>query len=899
MANPLRTTELNLNDPINDLTDGLIDPSQRPQQQEPPGFFSSLRNPVELILEESIPASLYQWMTGNTKKKQAQDALKFLEQYPYLQNTPRYKEAERIYKKFGYLLEEGTQEFSGDEMVKMVKQYPSVFGAELVNMMVADPYLFLLPSVAYARLGRGISNSIKLKYAKSFKAVKLTAEEQALKQTANADILYGAMGTVLTPLAFSSAMQLGEQGVISGSRTSLETTIGATAGLLISGGIGAVSGLITKISNINPSTVNKSINNIIANSDEDLSKLFDYNEQGNFVFSDKVIDDIKKNSLKVQSSLKNLNDPIVTKEFVETYKNVDFIENETLNNFNKRIITSLARPLFENGVNASKNSAIKNASSLGAVLAAGSFLTADDEKIESAGQGFLLGAGIYAATKTVSKFLKSSKDSLVQLRQSDFENTINSIDINNHKYISDVAKLTGQIQQLIPDPRSGRKIFHYVQQTEIAGRKFTLNDLNANEKEALKLIKNAFEQFEDLKNFDDPILTNIRNNYLPIIWNDYKGFDPTGFVDTFNTKVYGPNKSFAYNKKRIYESINDALKKGFRLKPGMDNSLELLKIYAIAAGRAVSTRALLKNLRTSSVPGITKSPFLAVTNEEVIKVMRGPYAKEYVDFTHPYINANAPVKVHKDILAPLKMIFSAESENQFITAMFNTNLVMKRLAVGFSFFHAGGLIENAFFTGLSFKTIGAILNPRSAPDIIKAINNPTLDFKDFPLPNITKDLIKAYGYDDVFEFARAGGLVIERGTIDQAHDRFYSVVNRITSGLNNLLGYQFGTKTIGKAKKVFEWFDRVTWDRVYTGAKLFSFLKNFERLAKPGDMPHNIYANARIASQVTNDAFGGLNWVQITQRIQNPLYKKLAQTVFQPGSKGYLRIIHSRFCGSE
>ena len=279
MANPLRTTELNLNDPINDLTDGLIDPSQRPQQQEPPGFFSSLRNPVELILEESVPASLYQWMTGNTKKKQAQDALKFLEQYPYLQNTPRYKEAERIYKKFGYLLEEGSQEFSGDEMVKMVKQYPSVFGAELVNMMVADPYLFLLPSVAYARLGRGISNSLKLKYSKSFKPIKLTAEEQALKQTANADILYGAMGTVLTPLAFSSAMQLGEQGVISGSRTSLETTIGATAGLLLSGGIGAISGLASKIGSIRPDAVKRATNNIISNSDEDLTKLFEYNDK--------------------------------------------------------------------------------------------------------------------------------------------------------------------------------------------------------------------------------------------------------------------------------------------------------------------------------------------------------------------------------------------------------------------------------------------------------------------------------------------------------------------------------------------------------------------------------------------------------------------------------------------
>ncbi len=69
MANPLRTTELELNDPIRDLSDGLRDPSQQPQQQEPPGFFSSIRNPVELFLEESIPASLYQWATGNTKKK--------------------------------------------------------------------------------------------------------------------------------------------------------------------------------------------------------------------------------------------------------------------------------------------------------------------------------------------------------------------------------------------------------------------------------------------------------------------------------------------------------------------------------------------------------------------------------------------------------------------------------------------------------------------------------------------------------------------------------------------------------------------------------------------------------------------------------------------------------------
>ena len=872
MANALRTTELELNDPIKDLNDGLQDPSQRIQEQEPPGFFSSIRNPVELFLEESIPASLYQWATGNTKKKQAQDALKFLEQHPYLQNAPRYKEAERIYKKFGYLLDEGSQEFSGDQMVKMVKQYPSVFGAELVNMMIADPYLFLLPSVAYGRLGRGISNSIKLKNAKSFKSVKLTAEEQALKQNANADILYGAMGSVLTPLAFSTAMQLGEQGVVSGSRTTLETTVGATAGLLLSGGIAAVSGLATKISNFKPNVVNKALNNVIANSDEDLSLLFNPNEKtGNYNIVDNIYEELIKD---LDPKLKDIANP-------------NKIE------FDKRTITALARPIIENGVNASKNSAIKNAASLGAVFAAGSFLTAEDEKVASAGQGFILGASIYGAAKIVNKFLKSPTEKVTTGIQKDYEDAINAIDIANHKYYSHVSQLTGKLQELIPDPQSGRKIFHYIQQTELApGRKIKLSDLNPEEKLGLNAVRDIFKQFEDtLKNTDEPLLRNVRENYLPIIWNEYPGSNPEKFINLFNSKVYGPSKNFRYSYKRLFEDINEGLKKGFRVKAGMDNAVTLLKIYSIAAGKAVSTRALLKNLRTTSIPGINKSPFIAVTNDEVISVMRGAYAKEYVDFTHPYINGNQSVKVHKAIVAPLKMIFSAETENQFITAMFNTNLVMKRLAVGFSFFHAGGLVENAFFTGLSFKSIGAILNPRTAPDIVKAINNPTLDFKDIPLPNITKDLIKAYGYDDVFEFARAGGLVIERGTIDQAHDRFYSVVNRTTSGLNNLLGYQFGTKTIGKAKKVFEWFDRVTWDRVYTGAKLFSFLKNFERLAKPGDQTFNIYANARIASQVTNDAFGGLNWTQITQRIQNPLYKKLAQTVFQPGSKGYMQLL--------
>ena len=65
MANDFDLNEPKLRDPIRQIPDGL----QEPIKDKTPGFFQSLRNPYDLMLEESLPASFYQWITGNTKKK--------------------------------------------------------------------------------------------------------------------------------------------------------------------------------------------------------------------------------------------------------------------------------------------------------------------------------------------------------------------------------------------------------------------------------------------------------------------------------------------------------------------------------------------------------------------------------------------------------------------------------------------------------------------------------------------------------------------------------------------------------------------------------------------------------------------------------------------------------------
>ena len=88
--NDFHLEEFKLKDPIRGVQDGL----KEPVQDKTPGFFQSLRNPIDLIREESLPASLYQWITGNTKKKQAQEALDYIRNNPDQAGSKIFKEAE-------------------------------------------------------------------------------------------------------------------------------------------------------------------------------------------------------------------------------------------------------------------------------------------------------------------------------------------------------------------------------------------------------------------------------------------------------------------------------------------------------------------------------------------------------------------------------------------------------------------------------------------------------------------------------------------------------------------------------------------------------------------------------------------------------------------------------------
>ena len=860
MANDINVNEFKLRDPVRNIPDGL----KEPVTDATPGFFRSLRNPYHLMLEESLPASLYQWMTGNTKKKQAQEALAWIQNNPDQQGSKIYQEAERKLKRFGYLLEDGPMSIDLKEVGNMIKANPKMFGAELVNMLMADPWLMFMP-LGWHRLGRGVVNAIKLKYSKN-----LSLTTVAAKRAENmSDLKVGATATLAVPFVFSSTWQLAEDAKLDPKRTFVETTLGATAGAVISVGFGGMGALAQKFTNLPKNRIIEIQNKVLKKHGVHPEKLLDFNENGIYRGVDELIDEIK-----TQTNI--ILDP----------KKFDAIKAD---------MTAALRQINENGKDMSFNAALKTGGSLAAIGATAQFLTAEDEKLLATAKGAGAGAAIYLAGRLLTRKLRQVPKDFDAAALS-AEATLDAAKMSTVKLSSAAYELANKIKQLIPDAiDSRRKIFYYLTRARVDRKTFQYNnklkpiadfELSARELDAAKAIRKVFNESEAIFGREGGrLLFNKRANYLPLIWEHYNPkIQPFRFVKDFDQTITGPSGKFQFAKRGVFGDIDGGLQKGFRIKPGYDDPVELIKVYVHAAGKALSTRSLITSLERSKIEG---TPLL---------IRRGtrPLNQNYTEFKHPYFEGKEGFPyIHKGMEKSLRMVFDATDEAPFMSALFTTNLMMKRLAVGFSFFHAGALVESMWFAGAKPKFIKKVLSPNSKAELEALINNPQTYIKDFPHAIKT---LNQLGFRDVVQFARGTGLQISTPE-DIGFDRFYYNLR----GIDTAFKRHFGISTGGKAEKVFKWFDRITWDRVFTQAKLHTFLTALNKntiLGKPnamqilpGDSQAAIYRKATQASQFANDAFGGQNWENIANRIQTPWLKSLMQTTFAPGSRGYMQLL--------
>ncbi|MCI4435417.1 MAG: hypothetical protein JHC33_01220, partial [Ignisphaera sp.] len=383
--------------------------------------------------------------------------------------------------------------------------------------------------------------------------------------------------------------------------------------------------------------------------------------------------------------------------------------------------------------------------------------------------------------------------------------------------------------------------------------------LQPHEKEFVGAWKSVMDSFAVAAK-DAGIMRNFIENYVPHIIEKL-GLDGLAaqVKDLFGFSQGGAGGSSRFTKERKYatfKEVNDVLEgSGLHVKT-MDPA-EILPIYARAMTNAIENKNLIEGLKGAAIAGDKRSAGLVQPEDKA---------------PHNYKSGEGiailnGLRVHPEIVDPLKMLLKGRTTNELAKAAVNVNAAIKRLGVSFSLFHGKSLIEAALLAG-GRKAV--------APDGVKA----------------ALYMFHNGGLGDHMDFLiREGGLVMKHPSdVDvQSIEKVGKLVDELT-----------GTKVAGKTAKKFDAVqsevDRLTWDIAHTGLKGNLALTLLHQWDSTKSFMGKDFSNltreqaARQISSFVNDTFGGLNWYQVFEESRTALGRKLAVGLLNPKGRDMLQL---------
>ena len=321
------------------------------------------------------------------------------------------------------------------------------------------------------------------------------------------------------------------------------------------------------------------------NKNKNLANSVEYTDKGSYRIVDDILNDLKKEVGVV----------IDEAEFSR-------IANE---------VTSFARPTVESAKDIAKNTLFK-AASIGGVVGTAQFLTADDEKFVATAKGFAAGVGIYGAAKAATMYFGRSRVPY-QSAETKVESALDAAQYSTIKYNSYAQELANKIKDTLPDQLdSRRKVFYYLTGATVDEnfrfnknvKPFNKGLLSDAELNAANDITKIFNEFYEMFNTQGAgIVKYKKSNYLPLLWDGYRS--KTGelfsFTNKFETAITGDNPKFKFSRSRVFEDINQGLRMGYKIRPGMDDPAELMRLYLQSAGKALTTQNVLRFLETNYI----------------------------------------------------------------------------------------------------------------------------------------------------------------------------------------------------------------------------------------------------------------------------------------------------------
>ena len=389
------------------------------------------------------------------------------------------------------------------------------------------------------------------------------------------------------------------------------------------------------------------------------------------------------------------------------------------------------------------------------------------------------------------------------------------------------------------------------------------------------------------------VVKGLLTDYVTHIvnWADF----PKGALDTFlgdvfktagdSTKKMSPESRFGMERKietftqleRVLADINDRIAlagKDFKLEIKTKDIAEIYKQYGLSMEKAIENKKLVESVLTARNPA-GESLIRRVTDEAPL-----PRGWEMINDRQ-----FAGYAVHPDLAPALKFAFETKG-GTILNGLYTVSQAIKRLNVIASFFHAKSLLEVLSSTGTPIytplKEVGLGIVDKVQGTELSGIRKAVEQFKKGGLG------------DSVDKWIR-GGLVLE---IPQ--DVKIGVLGSIGKFADSMIG-KYGPKThiLESALTTTEKYtlgitDKITWDYLHTGGKLYVADKYLERAridAGKKGIPFDEAASRKEITSFVNKAFGGLNWFQEARSVQNEFGKRMAMAAYSPEGRKYLQLL--------
>lgn len=340
------------------------------------------------------------------------------------------------------------------------------------------------------------------------------------------------------------------------------------------------------------------------------------------------------------------------------------------------------------------------------------------------------------------------------------------------------------------------------------------------------------KQWKEIKKVWPDLTTKQIEDYITHLYDipKHKRAEAANWFSTFAKSL----------EPRLIPTMEMAIEKGFM--PKTLNVVEIIKINSGVINRAIANTEYIKALLAMEKGGISliqrssEAPLNWIEVDYPALTRRIPLPKKAAKKKGEFVK-ESKVRVHPDLVRPLKVIFEARFDHPVVSAYEAINGVMKKAKLSVSLFHHGALFEVGVAAMGPLKTIDIYFNPVR---IYKAMVRG--EFNVFAKEPIARDSIEhgmQYGATADIPINRIQGYLNDLAKISK--DTL--MVNRITSFMKD-------------ANSVW---DKALWNYLHDTIKLYAYESYVGRLDPKLNAEMTKKAKREI-TQFVNDTAGGQNW---------------------------------------